>query len=53
MQEIKNSSHKEDMAFVFGKTKNYKTLDYIACWFYIGAKYIENIKTCICLAIRN
>lgn len=26
--------HKEDMTFVLGQIKNYKTLDYIACWFY-------------------
>lgn len=33
--------HKEDMAFVFKGIKNYKNLDYIACWFYKGADYIK------------
>ncbi len=47
------SSHKEDMAFVFGKTKNYKTLDYIACWFYIGAKYIQNINAKLAFVSTN
>ena len=47
------SSHKEDMAFVFGKTKNYKILDYIACWFYIGAKYIENINARLAFVSTN
>ena len=47
------SSHKEDMAFVFGKTKNYKILDYIACWFYIGAKYIENINAKLAFVSTN
>jgi len=37
-------NHKLDMAYVFNRVKNYKNLDYIACWFYIGAKYIENIN---------
>ena len=47
------SSHKEDMAFVFGKTKNYKILDYIACWFYIGAKYIQNINAKLAFVSTN
>jgi type I restriction-modification system DNA methylase subunit len=47
------SSHKEDMAFVFDKTKNYKTLDYIACWFYIGAKYIQNINAKLAFVSTN
>jgi type II restriction/modification system DNA methylase subunit YeeA len=46
-------SHKEDMAFVFGKTKNYKILDYIACWFYIGAKYIHNINAKLAFVSTN
>lgn len=46
-------SHKEDMAFVFGKTKNYKILDYIACWFFIGAKYIQNINAKLTFVSTN
>ncbi|WP_331775940.1 class I SAM-dependent DNA methyltransferase [Sulfurospirillum sp. 1612] len=37
--------HKEDMAFVFKGIKNYKNLDYIACWFYKGANYIKGINS--------
>jgi len=37
--------HKEDMAFVFKGIKNYKNLDYIACWFYKGAEYIKGINS--------
>lgn len=33
--------HKDDMEYVF--KKDYKSLDYIACWFYLGAKYIRGI----------
>ena len=36
-----NSEQKEDMSKVFTSVKNYKKLDYIACWFYKGAKYIQ------------
>lgn len=35
-------SHKADMEIVF--QKDYKSLDYIACWFYLGAKYIRGIN---------
>lgn len=35
-----NDEQKEDMKYVF-KTE-YKSLDYITCWFYLGSKYIEN-----------
>ncbi|NCO00745.1 MAG: class I SAM-dependent DNA methyltransferase [Epsilonproteobacteria bacterium] len=47
------SSHKEDMAFVFEKTKNYKVLDYIACWFYLGGKYIQNFDAKLAFVSTN
>jgi type I restriction-modification system DNA methylase subunit len=37
-----NKEQKEDMKMVF--TKDYKSLDYIACWFYLGAEYIRGIN---------
>jgi hypothetical protein len=30
------------MTFVFNGIANYKSLDFIACWFILGKKYIEN-----------
>ena len=39
-----NKEQKEDMAFVFKGIKNYKNLDYIACWFYKGANYIKDFN---------
>lgn len=41
-----NAEQKADMDFVFSDVNSYKKLDYIACWFYKGAKYIQssNIK---------
>jgi hypothetical protein len=38
-----NDIQKQDMEFNF--RTNFKTLDYIACWFYKGARYIENINS--------
>ena len=39
-----NSEQKEDMATVFNDIDGYKNLDYIAAWFYKGAKYIHNVN---------
>jgi len=36
-----DKSQKEDMAEALSSIKNYKILDYIAIWFYKGAKYIN------------
>ena len=37
-----DAGQKEDMAVVFENIEGYKNLDYIAAWFYKGAKYIQN-----------
>jgi type I restriction-modification system DNA methylase subunit len=37
---------KEDMNLVFSGHKNYKELDYIACWFLLGANYIFLNQNC-------
>jgi len=39
-----NKEQKEDMAATFYEVKDYKKLDYIACWFYKATKYIKNTK---------
>lgn len=36
-----NKEQKKEMSIVFNGFDNYKNLDYIACWFYKGGKYIE------------
>ena len=37
------------MKLLFEKKTNYKTLDYVSCWFYLGVKYIQgyNVKFAI------
>ena len=39
-----DNNQKEDMTIVFKGFKNYKNLDYIACWFYKCGKYILDTK---------
>lgn len=39
---MQDEMQKEDLALVCGTFKNYKNLDYIANWFYLGAHFIEN-----------
>ena len=38
---MQTEAQKEDLEIVCGHFKNYKNLDYIASWFYKGAKYIS------------
>ena len=38
---MQDEEQKADKEIVFKDLKNYKDLDYIACWFYLGAKYIK------------
>ena len=39
---LQSKEHKKDMEFVFSEIEGYKNLDFIACWFLIGSKYIRN-----------
>ncbi len=39
MQDVEQ---KADLAHVCGHFENYKNLDYIASWFYLGSEYIKN-----------
>ncbi len=42
---LQSDVQKGDMACVFNGVKNYKNLDYIACWFFKGANYIKNSES--------
>ncbi|MFA5455188.1 MAG: DNA methyltransferase [Sulfurimonas sp.] len=46
-------SQKNDMQFVFNGVDNYKSLDYIACWFFLGSKYIKNINAKLAFVSTN
>ncbi len=42
---LQSKNQKEDMAAVFSGCNNYKTLDYISCWYYKAALFIANINS--------
>ncbi len=46
-----DKEQKDDMKFVF--KKDYKSLDYVSCWFYLGAKYTEGFNAQIALVSTN
>ncbi|MBL4707135.1 MAG: class I SAM-dependent DNA methyltransferase [Flavobacteriales bacterium] len=39
---MQSKKQKADMVTVFDGIKGYKNLDYIACWFLVGARYIQD-----------
>lgn len=39
---LQDAEQKKDMDYVFHVLKKYRDLDYINCWFYLGAKYIRD-----------
>ncbi len=41
---MQDDSQKEDLEIVCSKFSNYKNLDYIAIWFYLGAQYIKQSR---------
>ena len=41
-----SKTQKEDMSIVFHDVKNYKELDYIACWFLLASNYISITNIC-------
>lgn len=41
---MQSTSQKNDLANIFSRFKNYKNLDYIACWFKKGTDYIYKSK---------
>jgi type I restriction-modification system DNA methylase subunit len=43
-----NSFQKEDVTIVFGNIKGINSLDYITCWFFKGAMYIQSIGSSAC-----
>lgn len=43
---MQNKVQKENVSEVFKGTVKYKTLDYIAAWFWVGSKYIDKKPNC-------
>jgi hypothetical protein len=40
-----NQEQKRDIEFVFNGFSSYKNLDFISCWFWKAAKYIQNLES--------
>lgn len=50
----KTLSEKSDLEFVFKNiVKEYNNLDYVSCWFYLGAQYIKNTSTPLAFVSTN
>ena len=45
--------HKKEMDWVFMGVQDYRKLDYIACWFMLAAKYIEDTRHQFCFVTTN
>ena len=43
-KSLQNQQQKEDLNNIFKDIKGAGTLDYVTCWFYKAAKYINNTK---------
>lgn len=50
---LQTKENKKDMDIVFQNKSNMKKLDYISCWFYIGAKYIEGFNAQLAFVSTN
>jgi hypothetical protein len=50
---MKNKTQIEDMSIVFNKTMNYGKLDYVAAWYYLAAKYINNTNIEVAFVSTN
>ncbi len=52
-KHLRNSQQDSDMDLVFQDVKNYKSLDYVTCWYLKAAQYIQNTKTKIAFVSTN
>jgi type I restriction-modification system DNA methylase subunit len=50
---MQDEVQKHDLDIVFKGFTNYRDLDYIGCWFFIGAKYIKGINAKLAFVSTN
>lgn len=50
---LQNADQKADVDCALNKLDSYKNLDYIACWFYKGAKFIKNTNSKLAFVSTN
>ena len=51
--KYQSKEQKDDMSVLFGKLKNYGSLDYVACWYYKAAMYVKNTKIKVAFVSTN
>ncbi|MBW6488913.1 DNA methyltransferase [Sulfurimonas sp.] len=51
--KMQNKEQKADIQLALTKIKNSKKLDYISCWFYKGAEYIQKINAKVAFVSTN
>ena len=52
-KHLRNPQQNADMDSVFQDMKNYKSLDYVTCWYLKAAQYIQNTKTKVAFVSTN
>lgn len=50
---LQDEEQKKDMSIVFNNINGYNNMDYIACWFYLGKKYIDGNNAKCALVSTN
>ncbi len=50
---LQSKDQKEDLSIVFKGIKGYKNLDYIACWFLKGSRYIQDYNAKVAFVSTN
>ncbi len=51
--KLQSVDQREDMRIALNGIREYKSMDYIAAWFYKGAEYLQNSKTKIAFVSTN
>jgi type I restriction-modification system DNA methylase subunit len=52
-KHLQNKEQKEDVLLVMKKVKNASDLDYVSCWFYKAAEYIQSRETEVAFVSTN
>ena len=52
-KHLRNLQQNSDMDLVFQDMKNYKSLDYVTCWYLKAAQYIQETKTKVAFVSTN
>jgi hypothetical protein len=52
-KHLRNTEQDADMELVFQDVKNYKSLDYVTCWYLKAAQYVQNTKTKVAFVSTN